>query len=494
MGYSIAYVNDNVIRAADNSQATNSGLSTTSSQSGLSGRVGGTVTPVVVPAFKVPRTFQDNYNLSPTTNFGMADPNLRAPYVQQWTIGIQHELKGGFIVESRYVGNHGTKLLRGLDFNQIDINSSGFLGDFLRAQKNGNLALSATGVFNPAYDPNIAGSQVLTVFPLMPNGGNLTNATNRTFIQQGAVADMAFNYQSTKANGPINFLPNPYAASLRLMTNYSNSTFNSWQTELRSRQFHGLTFQGSYSYSKVMSDANSGSDNNNQGRFEALQDNNNPKLDRARAPFDLTHVMKFNYVYQVPLGQGHLISFKPLNRVLLDGWQMSGIFVRNSGQPFSLCTNIGTFNRNAALPSNSCNTANTSLTLGQLRDDLQFRMTGNGPYIVSSSLLNASGQAAVAGAAPFSGQILTFPAPGTIGTLQKRNLDGPWDTNFDFGVSKTTKITERQTIQLRMDSTNFFNHPAFAIGDQTISSSTFGKITGTSNGRRAIQFALTYRF
>jgi hypothetical protein len=45
-----------------------------------------------------------------------------------------------------------------------------------------------------------------------------------------------------------------------------------------------------------------------------------------------------------------------------------------------------------------------------------------------------------------------------------------------------------------MDSTNFFNHPAFSIGDQTITSTTFGKITSTFNSRRAIQFTLTYRF
>jgi hypothetical protein len=121
-------------------------------------------------------------------------------------------------------------------------------------------------------------------------------------------------------------------------------------------------------------------------------------------------------------------------------------------------------------------------------------MTGNGPYIIGTSALNPSGQAAVAGAAPFSGQIFTFPGAGTVGTLQKRVFDGPWDTTFDFGVSKTTRITERQSIQLRMDATNFLNHPSFIIGDQTISSSTFGKVTSTFANRRQMQFALTYRF
>ena len=52
----------------------------------------------------------------------MADPNLRTPYVQQWNIGVQREMKG-IVLDARYVGNHGTKLLRAIDMNQININA-----------------------------------------------------------------------------------------------------------------------------------------------------------------------------------------------------------------------------------------------------------------------------------------------------------------------------------------------------------------------------------
>ena len=491
-GYSMNYVNDEYLVALTGNVTTNAGLAQTVTAQGLTSLISAGLPPIASPVFQVPRTFLDNYNLSATTNFGMADPNLRSPYVQQWNIGIQREMRG-FVVDLRYVGNHGTKLLRGVDLNQVNINAGGFLADFLRAQQNGNLTLAQTGVFNAAYNSAIAGSQVLTVFPLMPSGGNLSNSTNRTFLQQGAVADMAFNYQSTKANGPINFMPNPYAASLRMMTNYSNSSYNGLQVEVRTRDLHGLTFQGSYAYSKVLSDANSGSNNNNQGRFEAFMDNNNPKLDRARAPFDLTHVMKFNYVYRLPLGTGTRLSYEPLNRVL-SGWQISGIFLHQSGEPFSICSGVGTFNRNAALPTGSCNTANTGLNMDQLRNILQFSMTGWGPIFVSPSILNASKQAAVAGGIPFSGQVFFTPAAGTIGTLQKRVFDGPWNTTFNFGLSKTTMIKERHEVQIRMDSTNFLNHPSFVIGDQTVTSTNFGKITSTYAGSRVIQFALMYRF
>ncbi len=492
-GYSVNFVNDEFLVALTGNANTNAGLSQTlTNPTALASLISAGLPPITTPTFQVPRLFSDNYNLSSTTSFGMADPNLRTPYVQQWNIGVQHELKG-VILEGRYVGNHGTKLLRALDMNQININSGGFLADFLRAQQNGKLAQAATGVFTPAYNPSIAGSQQLTVFPLMPNGGNLTNATNINFIQQGAVADMAYNYQSTKANGPINFFANPYATSLRLMTNYSNSTYNGLQVEARTREHHGLTVQANYTFSKALTDAASGSDNNNQGRFEPLMDNNNPGLAKARALFDETHVMKANFVYQLPLGDGHQYNPKSFNRVL-SGWQMSGIFNRQSGFPYSVCSGLGTFNRNNILATNDCNTVNTAMNLGQLNNMMQFRMTGNGPYMVAASAVGTDGRAAVAGAAPFSGQIYTIPGAGTIGQLGQRIFTGPWDTSFDFGFSKATKITERHQILLRMDSTNFFNHPAFSIGDQTVTSTTFGKITSTFNARRQIQFTLQYRF
>jgi hypothetical protein len=495
-GYSLNFVNDELLVGVTGNANTNAGLAQTVTQpTPLTGLVRAGLEPIATPTFKVPRTFLENYNLNPASNFGMPDPNLRTPYIQQWNIGIEHDFRG-FLLDLRYVGNHGTKLLRALDFNQIDINASGFLADFLRAQSNGFKALAATNVFDPAYNPSIPGSQMLTVFPTMPSGGSLANAANRTLIQQGAVADLAYNYQTGKQNGPINFFPNPLAASLRLMTNYSNSTYNGLQINVRTRERRGLTLFGNYTYSKVMSDAVSGVDNGNQGRYEPMIDNNNPKLERARAPFDLTHVMKFNYVYRLPLGNGHRLSWKPVDRFLLSDWSISGIFNRQSGENFSIYSGRGTFNRQNNAQTLQGNTVNSTMTLDQLRGVIAFRMSGSGPFMVAASALGTDGRAvAPDGSAPFTGQVFTMPSAGTIGTLGRRIFDGPWDTTFDFSVDKGIRITERNLIKVRMIARNLFNHPTFAIGDQTVTSTTFGKITGNGpGGPRVFQFALFYDF
>ncbi|MGB9606085.1 MAG: TonB-dependent receptor domain-containing protein, partial [Bryobacteraceae bacterium] len=302
-GYAVGFVNDETIRSVDNNVGTNAGLSATATGSGLSGRVSSGLPPVQVPVYKVPRTFADNYAENTQSAFGMPDPNLRTPYVQQWSFGIQQEFKGA-VIEVRYVGNHATKALRAFDYNQVIIRENGFLDDFIRARNNGFLALAARGTFDPRYDPNLAGSQPLTVFPLLVGGGLLTNATVQTYIRQGQAGELANVYQVNRLNGQVNFYRNPYGLGCNMLTNYSNSTYNALQLDVRRRVSRGLYVQFNYGYSKVLSDAAG----DEQTRFEAFLDINNPKLERARAPYDLTHQIKANWVYDLPLGDGFRIN------------------------------------------------------------------------------------------------------------------------------------------------------------------------------------------
>ncbi|MCS6951914.1 MAG: TonB-dependent receptor [Bryobacterales bacterium] len=486
-GYALGYVNDETIRSVDNNVRTNAGLSAVSTQSGLSGRVSTGLPPVIVPTFKVPRTFADNYALDTTSAFGMPDPNLRTPYVQQWNFGIQQEIKGT-VIEIRYVGNKATKAFRAFDFNQVVIRENGFLEDFIRARNNAFLSLAARGTFDPRYDPSVPGSQPLTVFPLLVGGGLLTNATVQTLIRQGQAGELANVYQINRLNGPINFYRNPFALGTNMLTNYSNSSYNALQIDVRRRVRRGLLFQANYNYSKVLSDAAG----DGQTRFEAFLDLNNAKIERARAPFDLTHQIKGNWVWDLPFGEGYRLNSRPLQR-LISGWSISGFLTWQSGTPFSVLSERGTLNRGAR--SVGTNTAVTLATKRQLDDLFQLRMTGVGPFFVAASAIGPDGRAvAPDGQPPFSGQVFFHPAPGQIGTLQRRMFSGPWAFNLDFGIQKNTKITERHSLEIRMESSNIFNHPTWFVGDQLIDSTTFGRITSTFFGRRLIQFGAYYRF
>jgi hypothetical protein len=155
-GYSFSYVNDNAIRATDNSQSTNSGLQQVVSATQLKGRLSTDLPAIPTPTFKVPRTLADNYAVNRQAAVAIPAPDLATPYVQQWNIGVQHAVKET-IVEVRYVGNHATKAIRGFDYNQVLIDA--MLPDFQKALSNGLFAQRAGNAFNPAYNANIAGSQ-----------------------------------------------------------------------------------------------------------------------------------------------------------------------------------------------------------------------------------------------------------------------------------------------------------------------------------------------
>jgi len=487
-GYSIFYVDDNLGQSLSNSVTTNAGLSTTVSNTGLSGFISNNPPGLSAPAFVVPRTLSMNYALNPSGNAtAMPDPGLTSPYVQQWNIGIEHSIKNT-VLNIRYVGNHGVKEIRGLDYNQVVI--SGLLPAFQIAQQNGLLAQKQGLAFSPVYNANVPGSQPTTYFNAMPNGGYLTNSTAISYIQTGQVGELANWYQTNRINGPYNYYNNPNTLGANLLENFSTSSYNALVVEAIRRMSHGLGFQANYVFSKVLSD----SQNNQQTDFEPLLDMNNAKIEKARVPgMTNTHVFKANFTYDLPFGENHKLGSNRIVNRVVGNWNLAGIFTLQSGSAFSILDGArGTLNRAAR---STYNTVNTTLTLPQLQQLFQVRMTGAGPYYAAASAIGSDGRAvAPDGTAAFTGQAFYEPAAGTIGQLQRGILDGPSVWDFDFKVSKDIRITERQSVQIRMDSSNFLNHTTWYVGDQTTTSTTFGKITSQYYGNRLIQFALYYKF
>jgi hypothetical protein len=488
-GYSINFPNDEFIRSIDNNAGTNSGLNTTVNLTNLYTTVSAGLPEIATPTLKVPRTFADNYALSSLAAFGMPDPNLRTPYVQQWNLSVQREVAKG-VLEIRYVGNHATKQFRAFDFNQVQVTGTEFLADFKRAQNNGFLAQGAIGTFDPRYNAAISGSQPLTFLPTLPNGGYLTNATIRSYIQTGQPGELGYFYQYQRVNGDYSFFQNRYALGTNVVTNYSNATYNAGQVDYRRNFSRGLQLQANYTYSKVMSDAAG----DGQTRFEPLLDLTNAKVERARTPFDLTHAFKLNGVYDLPFGKGKLLDAGngTLNQII-GGWSVSGFMTWQSGAPFSILSNRGTLNR--AARSSGLNTATSNLNKGQLDEIIGFRQTGNGPYFIAASAIGPDTRGVAGdGLAPFQGQAFFNPGAGSIGALQRRMFSGPAFWNTDFSILKRVNFLEKQYVEVRADFFNLTNHPSFYIGDQAVNGTNFGRITSTASGSRIVQFGLYYRF
>jgi hypothetical protein len=487
-GYSINFVNDEVMAVADNATGNNDGLQAIVGRTDLVTTMSGNLPTFGAPVFQVPRFASDNFDLNPTSALFALDPKLRTPYVQQWTLGIQREVMRDTVLEVRYAGNHGTSLWRGFDYNQVIIRENGFLDDFVRARSNAFLSLQRTGVFNPAFNPNIPGSQQLTVFPQLIQGGFLTNATVRGLIRSGQPGELAAIYYVNGLGGRVRFVPNPNTFVADLIANYSHSTWNALQVEIRRRSATGLQYQANYTYSKVLTDSAGP-----RVRFDPFLDFGNASIERARANFDLTHAFNLNFVYPLPLGRDHRLRYQKLDRVL-SGWSLGSVLGWQSGAPFSILSGRGTLNR--AGRSLGKNTALTLLNKSQLDDIVKFRMTGDGPYFIAASAINPQDNSGTAadGQPAFSGQAFFHPAPGQLGTLQRRMFSGPNAFVFDLKINKQIPLTDRQNLRLESIFSNLFNHPSFFAGTQFLDSAQFGRVNDVLVGARVIQFGLRYEF
>jgi hypothetical protein len=437
---------------------------------------------IAAPVFQLPVTLAANYQSDSTQAVVLPDPGLRTPYIQQWTAGIERRFAQA-AVEVRYVGNHAIGLLRGIDENQLALRENGFLDDFQRAATNGRLALQATGVYNPEYNPSIPGSSPLSIFPKLVGGGILTNPTVQSYLVTGQPAALAALYQVNRLNGPLSFFPNPYAYQTWLLGNHDQSSYDSLQIEVHTRR-RGHFLTASYAYSKVLSNTAGSS----ASRLEPFLDINNPSLDRARAAFDQTHAFKLAGVWDLPLGKGHSLNCRPLEPVI-GGWSLSAVVLVQSGAPFSILSGRATL---TLATSNAA--ADSALTKTDLDRIVAFRQTGNGPSMIAASAIGPDGRGvAPDGQAPFSGQVFTNPRADSLGSLQRRMFNGPATILPVLALGKTARIGERQSVELRLEAVNAFNRPNWIVSDQSINSVTFGKIT-TAMDSRIVQFNLHYRF
>ena len=187
------------------------------------------------------------------------DPNLKMGYVQSWNVSFQRELAKSTVLDVRYVGNHSVGLWRQINLNEVNIFENGFLNEFKVAQNNLAIAQrtnpNSTNFGNQGL-PGQAGLPIMTAAGISTN--DTTFATN---LQRGQAGTFA-NSIATTASRMTNLRNAGYAANLFtvnpttvnsgsfLVTNGGSSTYNALQVEMRRRMASGLLVQGSYAWSK----------------------------------------------------------------------------------------------------------------------------------------------------------------------------------------------------------------------------------------------------
>ena len=330
-----------------------------------------------------------------------------APLSMQVNFNIQHELPGQMLVESAYVGTRGLQLNSGVTYNQITPDKQSLGAQLNQLVDNPFFGKIPTGTL---VNARVARGQLLRPFP-----------------QFGAI-------------GIVNVAG-------------ASSTYHSWQNTVSKRFSRGFTFEGSYTWSKLIDNGTS-----HQNAYDI-------RASRSLSDLDIRHRFVISYIYELPFGRGRRFgtNVSRLTDTVLGGWQVNGFTSFQNGNPlsFSASNTSGLFA--------SVTRPNNNGTSGLLTGPVDQRLNG---YFTT---------------APY-----TQPAPFTFGTLGPRLPDIRSDgvRNFDLSLFKDFKPLERVRIQLRGEFLNALNTPRFGNPNTAVTSSAFGVITSQANAPRQIQFGL----
>ncbi|MFN2510510.1 MAG: carboxypeptidase regulatory-like domain-containing protein [Pyrinomonadaceae bacterium] len=526
-GYSISYLRDGftVISNAMGTGTTNPGLIASAAVTTPTGVLTAAGVPLPVPTFTMPISDRTNNLANPNNSLWAIDPNLRTPYVQQWSFGYEREIFQDTAFEVRYSANHAIKLYRAVDFNEVNIFENGFLQEFLRAQS--NLTINAANG-SPNNFGNLfpaSGTVPLPIFSrFFATGVSAANGfQNATFISQlntnnvGSIAStLAFSniYRASRelvANGiPANFfVANPNAQASRLLTNDSMSNYHSLQVELRRRFSSGLMFQADYTFSKALTDAPDAV-GNNQSTLENFRTFRDKRLDYRRSNDDQTHRFVANGLYDLPFGNGrrYMSGSNGFVNQVVGGWSVGAIAAWSTRPPFSITSGRTSFNSfGAALGAADLNNFPAQLvgmTFEEFRRNVGVFRTPGGVFWFNPAMLdithNAAGRVVSSTLKP---GLLGQPAPGTFGNFPMNSLNSGKYYNVDMSVTKRFPIGERVRLELKttfiniLNNANFIFNPAAPAGTtsfQQFDSTSFGRITTTSGSVRVIHFMGSMRF
>jgi hypothetical protein len=202
----------------------------------------------------------------------------------------------------------------------------------------------------------------------------------------------------------------------------------------------------------------------------------------------------------LPIGPGRALFRNSSGFVarLVEGWQTSFIVNLSTGQPASVAA------ANMLYAGGVADIVGSFASAGKVQWNGQFgNFFGSNTFSkvpdpqcasVAADLRQYCTIQAVTDAR--TGQIvLQNPKPGNRGTLGRQTIELPGQWDFDAAMSKTVRITEWKSLQVRLDATNILNHPVPNSPALNINTDTaFGLIQDKGDQRRQFKAQLRFSF
>ena len=223
--------------------------------------------------------------------------------------------------------------------------------------------------------------------------------------------------------------------------------YDGFQFLLTRRFSKGVTASASYTYSRTL-------------EWVSYRNAQDTALEKAVAAWDVPQSLQLSGVWELPFGTGRafLANTSKFTRLMVSGWEISGIARLQSGMPLTLATNT--------VPTGA----------GPVYDGQNLdRWLNNCTLLANGSTSNC-----------LSGETPAW-------TVRPANTLQTWSTritsvrtggirNLDVALMKRTQLTERLTLTIRGELMNATNTPQFFNGpNMDVTNGNFGRISGAQS-------------
>jgi hypothetical protein len=238
-----------------------------------------------------------------------------------------------------------------------------------------------------------------------------------------------------------------------MLQSRGDAYYNSLQTQVTKRISHGLQFQFSYTWAKLLSTGSSTASIEGLNNQNQLPRGYSQRFDRGPGGYDIRHAFRGNYIYRLPEFTQQSVLGKFTN-----GWWLSGILIFQGAYPFT-----PTLSGDRYLAQNNSTTQRPNLAPG---------------FDPKKAILGTPERW-------FDPTMFEVPVAGRLGNSGVGVLRGPKMFNTDVSLVKDTKVAflgEQGSLQFRCEVFNILNRANFALPTTTVWQATGGAVGTTAAG------------
>jgi hypothetical protein len=346
----------------------------------------------------------------------------------------------------------------------------------------GSLLSQSEFYIPPNYHNPYVSSWNLAIQQALPMGFNMQLSyvgNHGTHLGVGQNINLASQLNQGSAGYPLNIAFGKTASVTEDFLGYS-SNYDSLQAQLN-RHFTGnLGVTTSFTWGKGLGYATGGDDDG--GLYFWLDQRH------SYAPNDFDHRLNFeeSITWILPFGQHQRWLNTGAAATVLGGWQLSGVVSAYTGLPMDV-TASGT----------SINTSGENQMANLTGGFKKLKAIGAGNQWFDKTVFSQpAGCGTVGTACPLVyGQ--------SIGNVSRNEFYGPGYVQNNASLFKTFVLHEDWQLEARCDAFQLTNSPQFSNPSSSITSGTFGQVTGTVGsgtgingigGGRSLQLSATLRF